>query len=58
MEEDILQFLQIKKLDPKVCKTEVQQYKLCTEIKGRGFCKDYLEMIRLCYSNKGRMIKK
>lgn len=52
------QELGLKVLEDKICNKEVKSFRCCFEMKGENRCKEFLELVRYCYMNKGRRVKK
>lgn len=57
--EQILKFeLRLRELDPKVCLKEVNSFKCCMGIRqDLQSCDYFLDLAKLCYTNKGRLRK-
>jgi len=48
----------LKSLEEKICGKEVKSFRCCFEMKGEDRCKEFLELVRHCYMNKGRRVRK
>jgi hypothetical protein len=45
-------------LDQKICQKEVKAFRCCFDLKGQDACKQFLELVGICYQNKGRKVKR